>query len=236
MRLDQAGEVSVIARALRIVVLVLLVAAAGLAALRWPAIGPGLAGAGLRGAALFTGAFALLATGCFPVSVLGFTAGAVYGPLHGLAVALAAVLGGGLLMLALGRSVLREPIRRRVAGSDRLGGLDRLAGERSLRLNLLARLAPFNFGLVSYALAAGRSPARHYALGLLGAVPSVTAHVLVGHLVSGAGAEAAQGDADTIRLVASAAGVVALAALAWQVGRLARQAWRDAADDREKRD
>ena len=52
-------------------------------------------------------------------------------------------------------------------------------------MNLLTRLSPFNYGLASYTLASGATPFRAYLFGLLGTLPSMTAHVLLGHLAAG---------------------------------------------------
>ncbi len=212
-------------RAARILALVLLVGLAAAAFAHRDELQALLVEAGPRGAGWFGAAILLLVTGCFPVSVLGFTAGALYGPWLGLGVLVPAVLGGGVLMLGLGRSVLRDPIRRRLADHPRLASFDRLAGRRGLRLNLLARLAPFNYGLVCYGLAAGGGSTRHYLVGLLGAVPSLVGHVTVGALVA---TGAADGQAGPVRTAATILAALAVAALGWQVGRLARAAWNEA--------
>lgn len=212
-------------RVVRILGLLLMLALAAAAFVHRDELRVILVEAGPRGAAWFAAAILLLVTGCFPVSALGFTAGALYGPWQGLAVLVPGVLGGGALMLGLGRSVLREPIRRRLAAHPRLAAFDRIAGRRGLRLNLLARLAPFNFGLVCYGLAAGGGSARHYLLGLLGALPSLVGHVTVGALVA---AGATDGEAGPVRTAAGALAIAAVLALGWQVGRMARAAWNEA--------
>ena len=170
-------------RLVRILVLVLLLAAAGWVAAHWSGVEGRLAAAGNAGMLPFAAAFVLLTMGCFPVSVLGFTAGAVYGPGPGFLLVVPAVACGGLLMFLLGRSVLREPIRRRIAARPRWQALDDLAAAKALRINLLARLSPFNYGLMCYTLAAGRTPLRLYLLGLVGTLPSLAAHVLIGSIV-----------------------------------------------------
>ena len=135
-------------------------------------------------------------------------------------------------MFVLGRSVFRRPIRRWVEARPRLRALEETAANSALRLNVLARLSPFNFGLVCYTLAAGSTTARAYLFGLVGALPSMAVHVLVGSLVRSTGRALGAGDGPTgLEIGATIVAIVALLALGWQVGRIARQAWRRAADD-----
>lgn len=218
-------------RAPRILLLVLLVAGAVFAAGRWSGVEQRLDAAGAAGILPFVAAFVALAMGCFPVAVLGFTAGAVYGPGGGLLIVVPSVAAAGTLMFLLGRSLLREPIRRRLRAHPRGRALEDLAAAKALRLNILARLSPFNFGVMCYTLAAGRTPLRTYLLGLVGTLPSLVTHVLVGTLVrSGGVALGGDGRVSGLELGATAVAVLALLLLAWQVGRLALAAWRRAAD------
>lgn len=216
-------------RGSKILLLLILLAGAVVVGAHWPAVEARFASAGGAGAPVFAAAFVALTMGCFPVSVLGITAGVMYGVAGGLAVVMPSVAAGGLLMFALGRSILREPIRRRVATRPRWQALEELAAAKAVRLNVLARLSPFNYGLVCYTLAAGRSSLRAYALGLLGTVPSLTAHVLVGTLLRSGGEALHGGRASAVRVGATTAAVLALLVLTWQVGRLALSAWREAA-------
>ena len=216
----------------RIFALGLLVAAAAVAAGRWPTVQAWLETAGPAGAAAYGAGIAVLMMGCFPVSVLGFTAGALYGPWLGYALVVPAAYVGAALMFGLGRSVFRRPIRRWVESRSRLRALEEIAANSALRLNILARLSPFNIGLVCYTLAAGTTTARAYLLGLVGAVPSMAVHVLVGSLVRSTGRALGAGNGPTgLEVGATVVAIVALLALGWQVGRIARQAWRRAADD-----
>lgn len=218
-------------RRARILLLVLLVATAAVAAGRWGEAEARLVAVGDAGPLVFGAAFVVLAMGCFPVAVLAFTAGAVYGPWPGYPLVVAALAAAGLAIFLLGRSVLREPVRRRLGAHPRGRALEDLAAAKAVRLNVLARLSPFNFGLVSYTLAAGRSSLGAYLLGLIGTLPSLAAHVLAGTLVRSGGA-ALGGDRrwSALELGATAAAVLALLLLSWQLGRLALAAWRAGAD------
>jgi uncharacterized membrane protein YdjX (TVP38/TMEM64 family) len=196
------------------------------AILRWPAIEAWLRAAGPTGALAFVGVFVVVTVACFPVSVLGFTAGYVYGPVAGYGLLLVALPVAGSVMFALGRSGLRASVQRLTGKDRRLRILERMAARQALRLNLLARLSPFNFGLVCYTLASGRTGWRDYLLGLLGTLPSLAVQVMVGVL---ARRGVTGGGTDAWRLGVTVLGVGALLLLGWQVSRLARRAWQEAA-------
>jgi len=219
-------------RWLRLLFLVALVAAAVVAGGYWPQIEGWVAAHGLWGAAAFGALFVVLTVGCFPVSVLGVTAGMLYGPWWGLGLVYAAAYGSGVLMFALGRSVLAHWAARLIARDRRLRGLDAEAADNALRLNVLARLSPFNYGLVCYTLAAGRTPWPVYLLGLLAAAPGMMAQVWVGHLIRQArDGVASETGIDVVKVVGAVVGAAALALLIWQTGRMVRRSWRE--DGRE---
>jgi len=222
---------------IRVLALALLVAVAALTAGRWPEVQAWLEAAGPAGAAVYAAGIAVLMTGCFPVSVLGFTAGALYGPWLGYAVVVPAAAVASVLMFALGRSVFRRPIRRWVESRPRLVALEEIAAGNALRLNVLARLSPFNFGLVCYTLAAGNTGLRAYVLGLMGALPSMAVHVLVGSLVRSTGRALLAGEGPRgVQIGLTVVAIAALLLLGWQVGRMARQAWQQAANDKGQGD
>ncbi len=75
---------------------------------------------------------------------------------------------------------MRGRIRNLIATRPKLAAIDRLAGEKSLRLNALTRLSPFNYGLACYTLAAGRTSLRAYMIGNLATVPSIVLQVWLG--------------------------------------------------------
>ena len=80
--------------------LVLLVIVGRLAGGSWPRIEEAVAGMGPLGYLVFSGSWALLSCACFPVSVLGFSAGLLFGPWLGLIlVAIGGFLGGSLMFL-----------------------------------------------------------------------------------------------------------------------------------------
>lgn len=226
----RSGSRSAWRRWLRILLLVALVAAAAVAAGHWPRIEGWVADRGAWGAAAFGFLFVALTVGCFPVSVLGVTAGMLYGPWRGLGLVYAAAYLSGVLMFALGRSVLAEWAARQISRNRRLRGLDAEAADNALRLNVLARLSPFNYGLVCYTLAAGRTSWPTYLLGLVAVLPSMVAQVWVGHLLRLVRDGVVSSDGvDLVKTIAAVVGVVALALLLWLVGRMVHRSWRDGA-------
>ncbi|PIE76187.1 hypothetical protein CSA17_03575 [bacterium DOLJORAL78_65_58] len=106
--------------------------------------------------------------------------------------------------------------------------MEHLAARQAVRLNLLARLSPINFGVVSYTLASGRSSYRAYCMGLLATLPSILLQVWIGVLVTRGGSLlATEGRVGVLRLAGLAVGILFLGLLSWQVARLVRQAVAD---------
>jgi uncharacterized membrane protein YdjX (TVP38/TMEM64 family) len=208
--------------------LVVLVVAGRLVGGSWPAIEASVADMGRLGWVVFVAAWALLSALCFPVSVLGFSAGLLFGPWLGLLLVALGGLLGGSFMFALAHGLLRGRIRELVDGRPRLAAIDRMAGREDVKLNVLTRLSPLNFGLASYTLGAGKSRFRAYAAGLVATLPSMIAQVWFGALAGRAGSAAAAEEGfpwgRTLLLVA---GVAFFAVLSWQVGRMVRRAWNE---------
>ncbi len=221
-------------RWLRALAIIALLALAILAGGRWSAIEAWVAAQGPWGGLAFVGIFVVLTVGCFPVSVLGVTGGLLYGPWWGLALVFGSVYLSGTIIFGLGRSVLGPWVGRKVAGNPRLRVLDAMAADRALRLNVLARLSPFNYGIVCYTLGAGRTRWPTYLLGLGAVLPSTAAQVWVGYLI-GQARESAGGSAgvDAMKTTIAVAGALALLVLVWQVGRMGQSAWREAAQSLE---
>ncbi len=201
----------------------------------WPDLRDSISQSGPQAYFLFAAVFVGLTSLCFPVSVLGFTAGALYGPWLGLALLYPAGLVSGSLIFVLAKSVLRGVVIRLVQRDPRLATLERLAERRALRLNILARLSPINYGIVSYALGSGKSGFGAYFLGMLVILPSMAMQVWVGAL-AGHGGEmmAGEGEGGTLRLIGLVVGVLFLLLLGWQIGRMVRQALAEAQADLDR--
>lgn len=215
----------------RVILLVIMAAILTTAIVFWTDLETWLRSAGNSGLAVFAGVLLVLSSCCFPVSLLGFTAGYVYGPVQGYGVLAVSVLASGSLMFGLGRSSLRGLVADRLARDRRLAVLQDMAAGRALRLNLLARLSPFNYGLVCYTLAAGPTGWRDYLLGLSATLPGLAIQVAVGVVARRGFAPEAVGP---WRVVGTIIGVGALLVLGWQISRMARQAWQTAAREQEE--
>lgn len=199
----------------------------------WGQLSDWIAQAGFPGQLAFYGAFVALTTLCFPVSVLGFSAGAIFGPLKGLLLMLVSGVSSGLVMFAVGRFLFRYRLHAWIQDKPKLLALDRMAAKRAIRLNFLARLSPLNYGLVCYTLASGKSPFRFYVLGLLAIVPGMAGQVWVGHLsVSAREAFSGQGKSP-LEWGMMVAGLLFFLLLSWQVGRMIKQAWSLEGNDNE---
>jgi len=187
---------------------------------------------GPSGYLIFYLAFILLTTFCCPVSVLGFSAGALFGPLKGIILMLAGGYSAGVVMLVVGRYLFRHRIKAWVSGKPKLAALDNLAQHKALRLNFLARLSPLNYGLECYTLASGKSSWGAYLLGLTAIVPSMSAQVWVGYLADTATRTASgQEGHSTLEWVLLGAGLVFFVVLSWQVGKLVKQAWAEVEEE-----
>ena len=214
----------------RVMLLLIMAAILTTAVFFWKDLETWLRAAGTQGLAAFAGVFIVLSSCCFPVSLMGFTAGYIYGPVQGYAVLAISVLASGSLMFMLGRSSLRGLVADRLTRDRRLAALQHMAAGRALRLNLLARLSPFNYGLVCYTLAAGPTGWRDYLLGLTAALPSLVIQVAVGVVARRGLAPETMGP---WRIVGTIVAVGALLALGWQISRMARQAWQTSAQEHE---
>lgn len=198
----------------------------------WPQLQSAMTRSGPDGLLIFLGSFTVLTTLCFPVSVLGFTAGLTYGPWLGLALLFSAGLLSSCLIFLMGKSVFRHGVLRFVQRNPQLGALEKLEGHRALKINVLTRLSPFNYGLASYALAAGSSGFRAYFLGLFAMIPSMALQVWAGALAREGGALLGGESSNSIlRVVGIAVGVFFLALLFWQISRMIRQSFREMAEE-----
>lgn len=191
----------------------------------WPQLEQLVSTSGPSGFLLFMLIFIVLTVFCFPVSVLGFTAGALYGPWFGLLLLYPSGLLSGTIMFFLGRGLLRDFVKKLTQKNSRLQSIENIASDQAIKLNILTRLSPFNFGLASYALAVGKSSLSAYLLGILVILPSMTAQVWIGAL---AGKATQNGETGAIghrmELLILALGILFFFILTWQVGKMIRQA------------
>jgi len=161
----------------------------------------------------------------FPVSVLGFLAGATFGWLAGTALLLAAGLVSASLMYLLSRHLLAARVHAWTLRRPRLARLLDLARRDSVRLMVLLRLSPLHFATVCYLLGAGRVRFVPYLLTTLLLLPSAAFQASVGNAARVVGQDVAtSGAVQTGRLALLAAGLAATAALTVLLGRMARRA------------
>jgi len=165
----------------------------------------------------------------FPVSVIGVTAGALFGFWGAVALLVAAGLLTGTLMYGLGRWALAGWVQRRRARSARVGTFLRLAEQDSVRIMVLLRLSPLHYGLINYAMGAGRVRFWPYFWTTVLVLPSAALQAYVGAAARRLGSMSDVADLDAPRLVLGALGLVALALLLVLVGAKAKQALEAAA-------
>lgn len=198
----------------------------------WPALETYLKEQGSTGYAVFLGAFVGLTSVCFPVSALGFSAGLLYGPWIGLGLVFGGGLVSGSLMFLIGRVLFRSSIKGWVARNPKLAAVDRLAVDQALKLNIMARLSPLNYGLVCYTLASGRTGWWAYLGGLGAILPSMVAQTWLGSLARQTAQAATGGQtASRVEMAMIGVGLTFFLILSWQIGRMIRQAWQAAETD-----
>jgi uncharacterized membrane protein YdjX (TVP38/TMEM64 family) len=197
----------------------------------WPEVEASVGEMGFSGYLLFCAAWVLLSVTCFPVSVLGVSAGALFGPWIGMALVFPSGLVGGSVMFWLGRGLLRGKIRKMIAARPKLAAVDRLAGEQELKLNILTRLSPLNYGLASYTLAAGPTSYRAFFWGMFAILPSSMAQVWFGSLAREAAIPGGEDGFSVGKMALLAGGLAFFLVLTWMVARMVKQAWDEAPAD-----
>lgn len=174
-------------------------------------------GAGAKGVLIFLAVYVAAEVALVPGSLLTMAAGFAYGPIGGLLVASPASVLAATTSFLLGRTILRDSIRRTIAQSPKARALDRAVGRNSFRLILLLRLSPvIPFNVLNYAL--GLSDARlgrYIVASFVGMLPGTWLYVYLGSLATTAAGltEASRGAGGTrlaLMLVGLAATIVAV--------------------------
>ena len=186
-----------------------------------------LRGSGAPGVALFIAAYVLSAVAFVPGSILTLAAGFAYGPIGGLLVASPASVLASTAAFLLGRSALRDWVRRRLADAPRARALNRAVGRHAFRLVLLLRLSPlFPYNVLNYALSlTDVTLGRYVAASFLGMLPGTWLYVYLGSRATTAaelGQTGAEGARD--RLILTLVGLIATVIAVALVTRIARQA------------
>jgi uncharacterized membrane protein YdjX (TVP38/TMEM64 family) len=172
-------------RALALLALVLLLAAAGLllpvkdslrAALEWMAAHRGSSWPA------FILLYVLATVSLVPGLILTLAGGAIFGVARGVALVSGASVLGATAAFFVGRTFARGWTEKRIATWPRFRALDRALGERGFWIVLLTRLSPlFPFNLLNYAYGVTAVRPRDYIVGSwLGMLPATVLYVYTG--------------------------------------------------------
>jgi len=144
--------------------------------------------AGMAGAAVYALAYGAATLLLLPGSILTAGAGFAYGPVWGMLLVSPVSALAATLAFALGRSLARPWVQRRMERHPRFSAIDAAIGETGFKIVFLLRLSPiFPFNLLNYALGVTRVRLRDYiAASWLGMLPGTFLYVYLGSLVTNA--------------------------------------------------
>jgi uncharacterized membrane protein YdjX (TVP38/TMEM64 family) len=143
-------------------------------------------GAGATGLLIFIAIYVVAEVALVPGSLLTMAAGFAYGPIAGLLVASPASVLAATTAFVLGRTALREWVRKKVATSSHARALDRAIHHNSFKLILLLRLSPLlPFNVLNYILGAAGVPVGRYVIAsFVGMLPGTWLYVYLGSLAT----------------------------------------------------
>ncbi len=159
-----------------------------------------------------------------PGFLLTYTAGAIFGFLHGtLLVSAGVTLGAGAAFL-IGRYFGQAWVERRLAHYPRLQALTQLIVDENWKVVALVRLCPaFPFRICNYLFSVTKIRFSRYLIGTwLGTILPALIHVYIGTVIVTGATESAS--ITRARLGSYLIGVLALLLLLFYVGRLAKRA------------
>ncbi len=150
-----------------------------------------------------------------PASVLTLGAGALFGPVRGVAVVAFGATVGAMLAFLIARYAARRRVATMIEGRPNFGAIDRAIGEGGWRVVALLRLTPVvPFNLLNYFLGLTAVGFRSYAIATaVFMLPATFLYVYLGHL-GGEGLATVSGGGSQSIAVWSARGVGLLAAVA----------------------
>jgi uncharacterized membrane protein YdjX (TVP38/TMEM64 family) len=189
--------------ALRLAIIVLLLAALGAVAVGWP-LGSWIAAAAVwasqhrvAAGALFVAGYVLAAALVVPGSILTLLAGYLFGLPLGVALTSAGSVLGAAAAFVVGRFVARDWVERRIAKWPRFRALDAATRHDGFAIVLLARLSPLiPYNLLNYVLGLTAARFRDYLLATwLGMLPATVVYVYAGSLAKSVTALASGGSA-----------------------------------------
>lgn len=173
----------------------------------------------------FVGIYVLACVLLLPGVVLTLGAAGAFGFWKGMvAVSIGSTLGA-CAAFWVGRTFGRSWVEEKVRGDARLSALDQAVGREGRKIVFLTRLSPvFPFNLLNFFYGITRVDFLDYALASwVGMLPGTAVYVGIGALGRGV-AEAATGQADSLRLGMGVVGLVATIVVTAYVTRIARRA------------
>jgi uncharacterized membrane protein YdjX (TVP38/TMEM64 family) len=177
--------------------------------------------AGAIGVIIFIVAAVVADVALVPGSWATMAAGFAYGPAKGLLVSCVIGVCAASIAFLLGRTLLRDWARTKLARFPRAGALDRALGKNSFKLVLLLRLSPvIPFSLLNYGLGVSQVPLGSYVLAsLIGMLPATWLYAYLGSLATTAAAlsgpaRRAGGARMTVTIIGFAATVLVVVILA----------------------
>lgn len=185
-----------------------------------------LRGMGAGGVALFIGVYVVAEIAFVPGSLLTLAAGFAYGPIGGLLVASPASVLAATAAFFIGRTVLRDWVRRRIGRSANARALDRAVGKHTFKLILLLRLSPvIPFNILNYALGLSDVTVGRYVIAsFVGMLPGTWLYVYLGSLATTAAGLATAGPrGGGLRLALTIGGFVVTLLVVVLVSRSARR-------------
>lgn len=184
-------------------------------------------GMGATGVALFIAVYVIAEVALLPGSLFTLAAGFAYGPVGGLLVASPASVLAATVAFLLGRTVLRDWIKKKIAQSPKARALDTAIARNSFKLILLLRLSPvIPFNILNYALGLSDAQVGRYVVAsFIGMLPGTWMYVYLGSLATTAAGltDASRGD-EPQRLALTLAGLAATVIVVVLVTRAAQRA------------
>ena len=124
------------------------------------------------GAICFVPLYAIWVTLLLPGIWASMLAGLLYGPWLGTVLVFFGAIIGAEVAFLLGRTILREWVRKRLARIPKLQAVEQAVSREGLKLILLTRLSPaFPFSLLNFVYGLSEVNARDYTIGLIGILP-----------------------------------------------------------------
>lgn len=191
-------------------------------------------GAGASGVLVYAGVYLIAGVAMLPGSAVTLVAGFAWGPVWGVAIVSPVSVLTSTIAFLLGRTLLRDWVRRRVVANPKFAAIDEAVGRDGFKIVLLLRLSPiFPYNLLNYALGLTSVRLGDYLLAsFLGMLPGTILYVYLGSLVSSVGEliDGGQPRGGPAQSALYWGGLVATVLATWLVTRIARRALAEAVE------